>query len=183
MGQPRHRVTMQHVYIRFCTHLHKTSIVSTLNIPLRGPPCTHSLWACINPPPEELMSGFPRVKFAGPTKHHVLDASVWLLIPVAYLLNFFTDSGKLPFSNPICFPINMLSEGLKLAIERSFTPETYAANPHTFELPVSQWEDWLQLRSRNINWRLKTKYDSSMSSVPWFTSHSLQLSNSRLQQA
>ena len=87
------------------------------------------------------MSGFPCVKFARPTKYYMLDTSVWLLIPIAYLLNFFTDSSKIPFSNPICFPINMLSKGLKLAIEHSFTPEMYAANPHSFELPVSQWED------------------------------------------
>ena len=73
----------------------------------------------------------------------------------------------LSFACPILPPavINMLAEGLKLAIERMLSQETYPENPHIFELPISQWKDWLQLHSRDVNWRIKTKYTSGMSPV------------------
>ena len=57
---------------------------------------------------------------------------------------------------------NMLYEGLKLAIARTLSPEMYPENPYMFELPISQWTDWMQLRLRDVNWRIKTQYTSSM---------------------
>jgi hypothetical protein len=56
----------------------------------------------------------------------------------------------------------MLSEGLKLAIERTLAPETYPKNPYIFELPNSQWNDWLALHSRDVEWRIRSRQNFGM---------------------
>jgi hypothetical protein len=60
---------------------------------------------------------------------------------------------------------NILSEGLKLAIECTLAPETYPENLYIIELPSSQWPDWLQLHSRDVNWQIKSEQDSGALAV------------------